>query len=147
MACHACQREPRAKSVPTSHFYLLTYQHANESVNVPKACQFFNLESQRAKRRTNFSTLPVKRCTNFANVFQKNFSILNFSIKLNISDDTHMTSMKIVQFSRRPTPPPPLVHLHPKFFHPLYLERPNDNQLIKRKHNPSITVICYQVLP
>ena len=32
-----------------------------------------------------------------------------------------MTSMKIVQFSRSPTP---LVHLHPKFFHPLDFGRP-----------------------
>ena len=53
-----------------------------------------------------------------------------------------MTSMKIVQFSR---PPTPLVQLRPKFFHPLDLGRPisnephpptpssNDNQPIKRK--------------
>ena len=63
-------------------------------------------------------------------------------------DDTHMTSMKIVQFSR---PPPPLVQLRAKFFHPLDLARPisneptppppscpNDNQSVKRKHNPRI---------
>ena len=35
-----------------------------------------------------------------------------------------MTSMKIVQFSR---PPTPLVHLHPKFFHPLDRGRPISN--------------------
>ena len=35
-------------------------------------------------------------------------------------DDTHLTSMKILQFS---IPPPP-VYLRPKFFHPLDLERP-----------------------
>ena len=119
-----------------SHFYVLTYQRTKNVSMCQKACQFFNL--------SNFSL--VKRRTNFAIIFQMNFSILNFSIKLNIWDDTHM-SMKIVQFSRPPTPSPPLVHLHPKFFHPLYLERPNDNQLIKRKHNPSMTIICYQVLP
>ena len=63
-----------------------------------------------------------------------------------------MTSMKIVQFSR---PLHPLVHLRPKFFHPLDLERPvsneppspNDNQSIKRKDNPRMTTIRYQVLP
>ena len=65
-----------------------------------------------------------------------------------------MTSMKIVQFSR---PPPPLVHLRPKFFHPLDVGRPisnetppvspNENQSIKRKHNTRMTIICYQVLP
>ena len=63
-----------------------------------------------------------------------------------------MTSMKIVQFSR---PPTALVQLRPKFFHPLDLGRlisnetpppfPNDNQSIKRKHNPRMTIICYQV--
>ena len=37
-----------------------------------------------------------------------------------IRDDTHMMSMKIVQFAG---PPTPLVHLRPKFFHPLDLER------------------------
>ena len=49
--------------------------------------------------------------------------------------------MKIFQFSRRP-----------KFFHPLDLERPipnkppspNDNQLIKTKHNPRMTVYFHK---
>ena len=36
-------------------------------------------------------------------------------------DDAHMTSMKILQLSR---PPTPLVHHRPKFFHPLDLGRP-----------------------
>ena len=36
-----------------------------------------------------------------------------------------MTSMKIVQFSILP---PPLVHLRPKFFHPLDLGRPISNE-------------------
>ena len=64
-----------------------------------------------------------------------------------------MSSMKIVQFSRLPTL---LVELCPKFFHLLDLGRsvsnnlpprpsPNDNQSIKRKHNPRMTIICYQV--
>ena len=63
-----------------------------------------------------------------------------------------MMSMKIVQFSI----PLPFVYLRPKLFHPLELGRPiskkaspspNDNQSIKRKHNPSFTIICYQVFP
>ena len=55
-----------------------------------------------------------------------------------------------------------LVHLRPKFFHPLDLGwtshfrrtpsvplsfSPNDNQSIKRKDNPWMTIICYQDLP
>ena len=40
-------------------------------------------------------------------------------------DNTHMTFMKIIQFSR---PPTPLVHRHPKFFHPLDLGRPTSNE-------------------
>ena len=48
----------------------------------------------------------------------------------------------------------PLVHLRPKLFHPLFLGRPisnktpfpNDKQSTKRKHNPRMTIICYQVL-
>ena len=76
--------------------------------------------------------------------------------RLRVRDGTHMTSVKIVQFSR---PPNPLAHLRPKFFHPLELEppisndsapvpclSPNDNQSIKRKHNPSMTTTSYQVL-
>ena len=69
-------------------------------------------------------------------------------------NDTHGKSMKIVQLSR---PPTPLVHLRPKFVHPVNLERPisnklplsspNDNQSVKRKHNPRMTIICYQVFP
>ena len=65
-----------------------------------------------------------------------------------------MSTIKIVQFSR-PPPPTSLVHLRPKFFHPLDLGHPNsneppspnDNQPIKRKHNTRMTSICYQVLP
>ena len=70
-------------------------------------------------------------------------------------DDTHMTSMKIVQFSGIPTP---LVHLCPKSFYPLDVGRlisnepprpplPSDNQSNEKKHNPRMTIICYQVLP
>ena len=64
-----------------------------------------------------------------------------------------MTSMKIVQFSRHPTL---LTQLRPKFFHPLDLGRPisndpllslTDNQQIKRKDNPRMTIICHQVFP
>ena len=70
-----------------------------------------------------------------------------------LRDDSHMTSMKIVQFLR---PPTLLVHLRRKFFHTLDLGRPvlnepspspNDNQSIKRKHNTRMTIICYLVLP
>ena len=52
-----------------------------------------------------------------------------YAISLEISDDTHMTSMKIVQFSRRLTP---LVRLRPKFFHPHDLGRP-----ISKESSPS----------
>ena len=66
---------------------------------------------------------------------------------MKIRDYTFMTSMKIVQFS---TLPNPHVHQRPKFFHPLDLGRPisneppsssNDNQSIKRKHNPKMTIM------
>ena len=77
-----------------------------------------------------------------------------FSGQYLVRDDTHMTSMKIVQFAG---PPTPLIHLRPKFFHPLDLGRPilkdppplspNGNQSVKRKHNPRMTIICYQVIP
>ena len=42
-----------------------------------------------------------------------------------IRDDTHITSMKTVQFSR---PPIPVVHIRPKHFHPLDLGRPISNE-------------------
>ena len=63
-----------------------------------------------------------------------------------VRDDTQMTSMKIVQFSR---PPTPLVQPRLKFFHPIDLGRPisnvpllspNDNQSIKMKKNPRMTI-------
>ena len=65
-----------------------------------------------------------------------------------------MTSMKIFQFSR---PPTHFAQLRPKFLHPRDIgspnlnkplslpPSPNDNQLIERKHNPRMTIICYQV--
>ena len=50
-------------------------------------------------------------------------------------DDTHMASMKIVGFSRLPTP---LVHLRPNFFHLFDLGRPisseNVNKLCNNNH-------------
>ena len=55
------------------------------------------------------------------------------------------------------TPPALLVHLRPDFFPSLDLGRPilnqppphspNDNQSVKRKHNPRMTIVCYLVLP
>ena len=42
-------------------------------------------------------------------------------LKILIRDDTHMTSMKTVQFSR--PPPTHVVHLRPKLFHPIDLRR------------------------
>ena len=64
-----------------------------------------------------------------------------------------MMPMKIVQFSRSNSLHP-LVHLRPKFFldlgRPISNEpppSPNDIQSVKRKHNPRMTIICYQVLP
>ena len=39
-------------------------------------------------------------------------------------DDTHMTSMKIVQLFKTPHPP----YLHPKFVHPFHLGRPNSSE-------------------
>ena len=69
-----------------------------------------------------------------------------------LRDDTHVTSIKIVKFSR---PPHPIVQLRPEFFHALDLGRPisndpptlspNDNQSIQRKHNPRMTIIHCQV--
>ena len=74
---------------------------------------------------------------------------------LALIDDTHMTFIKIVQFSR---PPKPLVRLRPKFFQPFDHGRPisdnespspslqmTTNQL--KKHTPRMTIICYQDLP
>ena len=64
-----------------------------------------------------------------------------------------MTSMQIVQFLR---PPTLLVHLRPKYLYPLDLGRPisnetppnlNNNQSIKTKHNPRMTILCYHVHP
>ena len=78
---------------------------------------------------------------------------------IQIRDDTHVTSMKIAQFSR---PSSPLVQLRPKFFHALELDvqfqtppspptstlpPPPLSKWYKRKHNPRMTIKCYQVFP
>ena len=77
----------------------------------------------------------VKICNFIAMGFYFGFQIIFIIDRLNIKfffyisadfrDDTHMTAMKIVQFSR---PSTPLVHLHPKFFHPLDLQSPILNE-------------------
>ena len=51
--------------------------------------------------------------------------------------------------------PHALVDLPPKSFHPFDLGRPisndptspNNNQSVKRKHNPRMAIICYQIIP
>ena len=65
-----------------------------------------------------------------------------------IRDDTHVMSMKIVQISRPfPCPstsenfPPPWPWMSNFEWPPPPL---NDNQLIKRKHDRRMTIICYQ---
>ena len=68
-------------------------------------------------------------------------------LQIVLRDDEHMMCMNIVEFSR---PLIPLAHLGPIFFHHLDLRRPisnkppssspNDNQSIKRKPNPRITI-------
>ena len=77
---------PCAKIVPTSYFYVSKCQFVIKHANVPKACQFFNLTQQSAKKRANFSTSSAKRRTNFSIIFQNNFSILKFSIVFNITN-------------------------------------------------------------
>ena len=60
--CHAtvptCQRQAK---------------YSTWCANVPKACQLLKLSCQRAKKRVNFLTSPVKRRTNFSTIFQNNF--------------------------------------------------------------------------
>ena len=54
----------------------------------------------------------------------KTFWVQKRYLGISITDDTHMTSMKIIQFLRSLNP---LVHLRRKFFHPLDLGRPIPN--------------------
>ena len=108
--------------------------------------------------QTGFSYLQKSPTTTIKKWYPENLPCIQcislkpaFFEKL-IRDDKHMTSMKIVQFSR---PATPLNHLRPKFFHTLDIGRlisnelhpsPKDNQSIKRKHNLRMTAISYQVL-
>ena len=78
------------------------------------------------KSRQRFKYLQNEKSFKVSDSLQKTktlkmtfFSCSEFAIALR--DDTQMTSMKIVQFSR---PPTPLVHLHPKLFHPLDVGSP-----------------------
>ena len=95
-----------------------------------------------------------KHCVMFAQIlFALKDGPLNSCV---IRDDTNMASMKIVQFPRRP---PPLLSYVQNSSTPLTLDvqfetnlsplppSPNENQSIKRKHNPRIAIICYQVFP
>ena len=94
-------------------------------------------------------------------LYQQKMSSITIATKIGFifRDDKHMASMRIVQFPRSPTL---FVQLRPIFIHPLDLGRPipnepplplslslssNDNKSIKRKHNPRMTMICYQVFP
>ena len=63
----------------------------------------------------------------------------------NLRVDTHMTSMKIVQFSRLPhhaCPSMSKIHLECPVSN-ISPPSPNDKQSIKRKPNPRMTNICY----
>ena len=96
------------------------------------------------------------RTLSFDSWNEKNeWSSNSFVIK-NLCDDTHMTFMKIVRFS---IPSTPLSIYFQNSSTPLTLDvqfqttphphpsSSNENQLIKRKHNPRMSFICYQVLP
>ena len=80
-----------------------------------------------------------------------------------LRDDTHITSMKIIQFLRPPPPKPRLSIYVQTSFTPLTLDvhfitkspsppsyththSSNDNQPLKRKHNPRMTIMCYQLI-
>ena len=95
-----------------------------------------NLYRRQWVRRWIFRS-SLRRCSiekMFLNILQNSqentCARVSFLIKLEtfIRDDTHMTSMKIVQFSTPPRPTP-LVQLRPKFFHPLDLGRPISNKI------------------
>ena len=65
-----------------------------------------------------------------------------------LRDDTYMTSMKFVKFSRPPPPPPPpACPTKSKILPPLELGRPISNnpppfsKWYKRKHDPTMTII------
>ena len=70
-----------------------------------------------------------------------------------LRDDKNMSSMKVVQFSRPLTPPclstskvlPPQLTLDVQFQTtlPVHPTSPIDNQSIKGKHNPRMTITCY----
>ena len=67
----------RVPCVPT--WSMCPLANVLKRANVPKACQFFNLACQRAKRRVNFSTSPAEVILTFAN-FKNILAILeNFS--------------------------------------------------------------------
>ena len=138
-----CSCQP-CMSCIKSVMWLNTIQSSRTLSQMPRLCPRIYMKM--------FHTKQINR------IYQKNNRI-NFPryvqfIHFIHRDDTHMTSMKIIQFSRPPTPfsiyvqnsftllildvqfqtnPPPL---------PL-----NDKQSIKRKHNPRMTIICYQILP
>ena len=63
--------------------------------------------------------------TNLERIFKRNIKDVASSALWRSVDDAHMTTMKILQFSRASTP---LVHLCAKFFHPLDLARPISNE-------------------
>ena len=70
-----------------------------------------------------FTFLKCKQVFLFVGVFLCDFAIY-------VRDDTHMTAMETVQFSR---PPNSLVYLHPNFFHSLDLGRPISNKSLLSK--------------
>ena len=83
---------------------------------------------------------------------------INLNRPFKVRDDTHMMSMKIAQLSRPPTPPqlpcpftssilPPHWPYTSNFkWTPTLPPFQKDNQSIKRKQNPRMTTLCYQVL-
>ena len=63
------------------------------------------------------------------------FANVGLSVKKvnRLRDDEHMSSMKIVKFFG---PPTSLVHLRPKFSHPLDVERPISNEAYEATTTP-----------
>ena len=84
---------------------VFTCQCSNKCANVRKACQLFNLVYQSAKGMPNFQLCMqhAKRGTDFSTIFQKNFSIFQSCLHLQLKCQDAKCRMKLNIFFYLPT--------------------------------------------
>ena len=141
-----------------SGFPLTSFHLAEASLSCNQPVLFAELENVNELWNNNRTVHVNERNQNKSKTKSRHIQIDHasyYSIQPtnNVRDNKHMTSMKIAQLSRPPTPLSMYVQNSSTpltlgiQFQTNHLPAPNEDQSIKRKHNRRMIMVYYHVLP